>query len=504
MVFTLLSLIQAQPQKTPLVVWIVLILLFLGGISMIVYFFRRLKKVEKEPEEDWSLSRNTLFVTAPPVVKEAAVETQSAAEEKPRDSAERVERIEAAEETPAESPYEMPPFVPQTETRELASEDFTGPSLTAPEEVTPLIPAESRPAEALEQPPSPVLPAPPAHYVQETQALGSAPDEAVEPPRQREAAIFDDEVWAELEPSDSAASALRDRRDEIAGGTAGEVRAPVESEPSYRAESVEPGAFARVDRAAPRAPFEPPRIEPLSPRGNEPAPRISKPASAPAPFDAPREIEASVPPAASARRERKAAGSVLGIPAEAGVGPLILGTPRKESQELGIGGLTNYGKDTNEGGGHGGTIALVLAILLVAGALLSYFKIPSVHSRVDEVVARVRKRNPAQQAAPAASEPKARIFPARTPEVVKNMVKARGAVDNISQQELSNLYVEVSLERYDGGPPDTRNLQVTPATLAPAQRGIYELPYDGKQYRGYGITKLTSNGEEVRFIAPKQ
>src|SRR5215213_214463 len=299
MVLTLLSLIQAQPQKTPLVVWIVLILLFLGGVSMIVYFFKRLKKVEKEPEEDWSLSRNTLFVTAPRVVKEAAIETQGAPEVAPEvarvDPAERVESIEAAEEASTEGSYEVPPYVPETETRELASEDFTGPSLTAPEEVTPRVPAESRPEEAFEEPP------PPAHYLRETQALGSVPDAPVEPGREPEAAIFDDEVWAELEPSDSTASILRDGREEIAGRTAGEAHATAESEPSYRAEGVEPGAFARVERAAPRAPFEPPRIEPLSPRGNEPAPRTSKPASGPAPFDAPREIEPSVPPVPSAR-----------------------------------------------------------------------------------------------------------------------------------------------------------------------------------------------------------
>lgn len=487
MVVTLLNLIQAPPQKTSLVVWIVAVVLFLAGVSMIVYFFTRLKKVDKEPEEDWISSRNTLFVAPTGSAKEPEI---AASEAEPMRAVE--EPVEAVEEPALKEPsYEEPPFVPRSETRELASEDFTGPSVTAPEEVTPWVPTEPRPAEVIEEP---------APAERATQALGSIPSEAEpeEPAKESEAAVFDEEVWAGLEPSDQTAS-LGSVEPEA---SAPEAFARVDSDTSRA--PFEPPQIVPINR---REPFEPPRIEPLAPRGSEAAPRppvSSKQAAGeavPASLHVSQQAEPYVP---AARHDRKVAGSVLGIPVESGKGPLILGTPAKSPDELGIGGLTNYGKDTSERAGHGGTIALALAILLVAGAVLSYFYIPTVHSRVDNVVARMRGRDPvAEQAAVAASEPKARIFPARNPEVVKNTVKARGAVDNISQQTLENLSVEISLERYGGGPADTLNVQVNPTPLAPAQRGIYEFPYDGKLYRGYSIAKLTSNGEEVKFITPK-
>ncbi|HYP28456.1 MAG TPA: hypothetical protein VE262_17210 [Blastocatellia bacterium] len=485
MVLIFLNLIQAQPQPTSKVVWVVAILLFLAGVSMIVYFFTRLKRVEKEPEEDWSLSRNTLFVAPTPGAKER----EGVPGGTPEPSAEPVEsKVESSEVSALDSPDDLPPHVPYAETRELASEDFTGPTVTAPEEVTPWVPTEPRPAEVIEEP----LPS-----AEATRALGSVQEEPpVEPPRGKEegGAVFDEEVWAELGPSGSSHPA------DVEPAAFARVDESTSRAP-FEAPSIEP---VNVEPATQREPFEPPRIEPLAPRVGEAAPRLSKPVSEPVPASAhaPREVEPSIP---SVGRERKMAGSVLGISPEAAKGPLILGTPSKAPDEFGIGSLTNYGKDLNEKAGHGGTIALAVAILLVAGAVLSYFYIPAVHARVDDLVMRMRGRNPAaEQAAVIANEPKARIFPARNPEVVKNMVKARGAVDNLSKQELANLYVEVSLERYDGGPADTRNIQVNPTNLAPAQRGVYEFPYDGKQYRGYGITRLTSNGEEVKFIAPKQ
>jgi hypothetical protein len=104
-------------------------------------------------------------------------------------------------------------------------------------------------------------------------------------------------------------------------------------------------------------------------------------------------------------------------------------------------------------------------------------------------------------------KPKAQVIPSTRPEVNKNMVIARGAVDNISDEPLENLTVEVSLTRGSGGPAETRTVSVTPNPLPARERGIFEFEYDGKRdtgFVGYTITKLFSNGNEVRFRAPGQ
>src|SRR5207244_1311949 len=40
------------------------VLLFIAGVSLLVYFYRRYQRIEKEPEEDWDFSRRSLFVNA--------------------------------------------------------------------------------------------------------------------------------------------------------------------------------------------------------------------------------------------------------------------------------------------------------------------------------------------------------------------------------------------------------------------------------------------------------
>ena len=91
--------------------------------------------------------------------------------------------------------------------------------------------------------------------------------------------------------------------------------------------------------------------------------------------------------------------------------------------------------------------------------------------------------------------PKAVVYPSYRPEVNKNVVRARGAVDNISDQPLENLTIEVSLQRGGDLPPETRIVSVTPNPLPPNQRGTFEFEYDGKRdtgFAGYKITKLFS------------
>src|SRR5215212_1015863 len=67
MLLLLFSLIQSQqsPRLSPFVI-AVAVLAFIIGVSLLVYFFRRIKTSEKEAEEDWSLSRRSLFVNPEP------------------------------------------------------------------------------------------------------------------------------------------------------------------------------------------------------------------------------------------------------------------------------------------------------------------------------------------------------------------------------------------------------------------------------------------------------
>jgi hypothetical protein len=184
----------------------------------------------------------------------------------------------------------------------------------------------------------------------------------------------------------------------------------------------------------------------------------------------------------------------------------VFGEPARKPADEGIFSLSNYGKEADGEVGHGGTIALVITILVVAGAVISYLYVPSVQSRVDSFVDRVRNRDRSATASqPAVEKPRAMVFPGRN-EAVAGVMKARGAVDNVSDppETLSGLSVEVALERSDGSGPETRNVPVTPDQLQPRQRGIYEFDYDARRFMGYRVTGLTSNGTPLKFSTPGQ
>ena len=179
--------------------------------------------------------------------------------------------------------------------------------------------------------------------------------------------------------------------------------------------------------------------------------------------------------------------------------PLVLGTPVKSREEMGIGSLTGYGKVDREGG-RGGLVALLVALLIFGGAALAYFLVPSVHERVNAWIARTRGLDPNEQIS---TQPKAMIFPSRVPETDKNTVHAKGAVQNISNETLENPTLEVQLNK-SGGEIETLNIPVTPAQLAPNDQGAYAFDYDGKGITSYTIKRLLINGKEARFTAPGQ
>jgi hypothetical protein len=494
MLFLLLNLLQQARLSKVVIVGAVL--LFVAVVSLLVYFYRRYKRIEKEPEEDWDHSRRSLFVSTPP----PSPKTEEASAQQP------VAIGEPAVET-------MP--VPTGGTREFASEKQTP---SAPTTFT----AESR----VEVPtsPEPVQPVPQVETSPEERATRIlASPSPIKPVQGKESpsvpAAFDEEVWTDLE---------LEEQPPIAGEPVAET-APLQAE-------AEPPRVARVEQRSHREPFEPPRvgrithrepyetprIAPLTPREQAAVTRDLQSTPAPpvrpinsetgkaSPERETRELAAEPLVASSARvtepsiaaspAYRARAGSVLGLPAEASDQPLILGDPVRPTSDVGIGALTNYGKDVDPKGGRGGTIALIVVVLFFGGALLSYLLVPSVHSRVSALVAHVRGTD-----IPAAQTPKAQIIPSYRPEVNKNMVKARCAVDNISDAPLENLSVEISLQRGGDAPPEIRTVSVTPSPLPPGQRGTFEFEYDGKRdtgFAGYKITKLFSNGSEIKFRAP--
>jgi hypothetical protein len=471
-------------------------LLFIAGVSLLVYFYRRYRRIEKEPEEDWDLSRRSLFVNVPPP------------SQKPEEASD-------SSVVPDTATPEMTP-VQSSGTRELVSELHSQPSASIPTEPplrvdTPAPP--SAPIEAVEpaQPPH----VEPLREERLTQVLASPT--AIEPTKtaasEHEHAAFDEEVWAGLEVDEHSP----------AGGQTGEtVPLPSRADATQVARVDErshrqPFESPRIERVLHREPFEPPRIEPLTPREQAAATRslhsTSQPPT-PAPGDEANKKPArdtmifgaqpsepvvaasgtiAEPSLAGARSYKAHAGSILGLPAEASRGPLILGESVRPENEAGISALTNYGKDLSPKAGRGGTIALLIVVTLFGGGLLLYLFVPSVHSRVSAFVGRVRGTE-----TQASTKPKAQIFPSFRQEGNK----AKGAIDNLSEEPLENLEVEVSFQH--DATPEIRRAAVAPNPLPPNTRGTFEFDYDGKRDTGGKILRLLSNGSEIKFRAPSQ
>lgn len=490
MLLLLLNLLQ-QGRLSKVVI-IGAVLLFIAGVSLLVYFYRRYQRIEKEPEEEWDHSRS-LFVNAPPSpkIEDAGKATVAAAE------------VEST----------------QTATREFASPSHSQPPAASTIEPSP-VEATAQPSEHVEAAkPEPASPVALSSEEQMTQVLASpAPIELEEKKGpEHEHAAFDDDVWADLQVEEHSPAQ---------GGETSPTQAMTEQLSSARVDERshrEPFESPRIERMIHREPYESPSIEPLTPRDQDAATRdlrTAPPPKGPArdtiifgtkpserdtlPLAAEPVVAGSGriadPSIVSTRAYRTSAGSVLGLPAEASQGPLILGAPVRPANETGIGSLTDYGKDLSPKSGRGGTITLLVVLALLAGAALVYVFVPSVHSRVNAAVARVRGVD-----SPVSTKPKAQIFPSYRPEVNKNMVTARGAIDNISDEPLETLEVEISLQRGADAPPDIRRIPVTPNPLAPGARGAFEFEYDGKRdtgFVGYKITRLFSNGTEIKFRTP--
>ncbi len=556
MALTLLNLILAQmAQGIPWYVWTGAALGFVLGISLVVYFFLRLKKSDKEPEEDWTLSSRSLFANAErradevqqDEVQQDEVWEQPAAEIQ-ADETQEIEalpsRARPVQEAIARETEELSASFPE-ETAALSNDaGELEPRMT--ERLESAYPIETEQAPRVAEPEPERFIEEPPRETPATQLLGSSPPPASTPAVEtpEEDTPFDD-IWNELVREGYS----KVQTEEVEAGPRAESSQPPQAEPPpvepplVAPPLVEPPLVARVEQRPPREPFEPPRMErvrhrePFEPPVILPIEPGEHPLSEPPParparptqmaFDSRETSERKAPPEPSGiepvivepaieretepvrvsavpaqlPRGRKVSGSVLGLPSESTGGPLVFGEPAAETGT--VGSLTNYGKDLDKGGGHGGTIALLIAIILVGGGLLAYFYVPVVHARVNAFVGRMRGDDVAAREA-AARVIRAQIYPVRRPEVDKNIVKAKGAVYNITDEPLQGLTVEVTLERYDGGPADVRTVGVTPDSLVKDQQGVYEFDYDGKEFRGYRVTKLNTSNGEVRYSTPTQ
>ena len=523
----LLLLILLQERRLSPFVIIGAVLVFIAGVSLLVYFYRRYKRMEKETEDDWDAGRHSLFVKAPQIDSS----TESTAKS-----------ISAAEIEEGREPSELP--VATSGTRELAAD-------VALSSFSPVTAAEAEPQLA-------TSPAEPPIQHPAAQKPVSQPVEA-QPPVPKKPELRPTEILGSVsivEPITESSSKPEPAEDQPQYyESKPEIQPPVVTPPPpsiARVESrahLEPFEPPRIAKISEREPYEAPTIEPLKPR--EPAatralrstqiPSIDRPIpdrkkesvtqgtirlASPPPVTSSADDSAPLwgetsrlagqplaqtsgvvaEPSIPAGGLRHRTGSVLGLPAEASHRPLILGKPEREIDEVGIGALTNYGQDVGPKAGRSGSIALLSVLLVLGVALGLYFFIPSVHSRVGAFVAHLRGTD-TQAAIEAAMKPKAQVIPSTRPDVNKNLVTARGAVDNISDEPLENLSVEVSLQKAGGAPPEVRTVSVTPNPLPPGVRGAFEFEYDGKRdtgFLGYTITKLYSNGTEVRFRAPGQ
>jgi hypothetical protein len=526
MLLLLLALFQPQQPRISRVVIVGAILVFVAGVSLLVYFYRRYKRIEKEPEEDWDLSRRSLFVNVPPPAPKAAEASSPV--------------------SPVTTEISAP--VPGLQTSTGGTREFaSGIELSESTPSTTELPLETAALQESARPAQEPLPeVEPSRESRPTEVLASLPPPEPVSAEATEAASFDDEAWADLELDEQSPLV----EDETATNTS--TLQSAEPPPVARVEQRsqrEPFEAPRIQRVLHREAYETPRIEPLTPHEHAAATRelrsqrppqveqpgedrgqppqtgatgvfgsLPRPSRTATPSESPRAAgetrelaaaEASTaripgPSIAGTHAHKAATGSVLGLPAEPSYGPLILGDVVRNSSDVGIGALSNYGKDVGPKGGRGGTIALLVVVGLLGGAVLLYLFVPSVHSRVGSLIGQARGTE-AQAAREAAMKPKVQIIPSFRPEVNKNLVTARGAVDNISDEPLENLAIEVSLQRGADSPPEIRTVSVVPNPLPPNQRGTFEFEYDGKRdtgFTGYKITRVFSNGTEIKFRAP--
>ncbi len=552
MLMTLIHLLQGQASKISWLLWTAAILVFLVGLALLIYLMTRSKESDQldELEEGGSglLSREKLHAELdgkkseaqnPPLAPVATISVN----EKNADSRQTIPLFSEADfrkkadhqsaAVPLESNLES--FVetkspPPSVAEEILEEEVVPPSVQASFE------PEAEPSITVDAPPVSENRA--EEIQEESDTTPTNSQTLVEPTpviKERSTQVLTSQKAPTVEqktiPFETQEEQIYSPQEEAL--LSQKEMSLAQENSSARVDA--PLSQQRLEQTATfrREPFEPPTIEPLAPKptttqqlssqtyisaidesreakttalSSQPSQKQTVISSSEAVLPEPPILSPADFETLPLSTKRKPAGSVLGIPAETSHAPLILGQPSRAIEDKGVAALSNYDKDLDAAEtGRGGAIALLIAILLIGGAALAYYLVPAVRSRADAVIARMRGQ---QTTAPAPVEkPKAQIFPSRNPEVVKNLVKARGAVTNISEEPLEELSVEVSLDRGEGTTAETRIIPVKPTALAPQQRGLYEFEYEGGKATGfsrYRVTKLLSKNGEVKFTTPNQ
>lgn len=443
--FQLLFLIQSR--RPSWVVWGAAGLAFLVGLALLVYFVTRLRKGETEPDDGWGAAKGSLLLEGdqPPA--------------RPRDTS-----------------------VPSPLAGTLATTPSPGAAPTPSPVTTEALPVSSQHE------------APAVQASAESASAASHGDVGETAETEADSAVLDEHVWAELD-------AAKEPRPEPTETYAEPTKTPLE--PSELSAEIQPPRPAR-------ALFEPPKIEPIAPRREsyEPpailpiVPRQSSPA----------QRERGPAPSARSTFQQTSkvatAATVAGRTADTPREPIKLGSSSsgRAPGALGIGSLSNYGQPPDdESKTYTGTIALVVAVALIGGAVLAYLYVPRFHGWVDNLKMKARGETPApQETQPQA---KVKIFPQRA-QVEKNQIRASGYVfNNTADEVLKGLTVELALTKSDGS-TETVSAAVKPDELQPGQQGYagrasYEVVYDGKKYTGYKVLRVLSNGTEVSYAMVK-
>jgi hypothetical protein len=137
----------------------------------------------------------------------------------------------------------------------------------------------------------------------------------------------------------------------------------------------------------------------------------------------------------------------------------------------------------------------VLAALALTGAILAgYFMFRKSH---EEKVAATKTSQTASNRP--ALPTKAQVF-IDEPIRKGSQVTIGGRVQNISDENLSDLYVEIELEHKKDGSLEARTIQVTPGDLGPKEEGRYNLTLEGDYTNlKFRSLKTGSGSQEIGF-----
>src|SRR5262245_3117638 len=481
------TLILLQAQRPTWLVWIGAGLALLTGIVLLVYFISRVRRSEKQADEEWDRAGGLLDSAGQTDqhTKPRLKETRPVAApdlQKPPISPETFDRSPESRVATETTPHRDEPALPIAETtrpeeiqheevyhqethpREIEHEEVyhqeTHPREIEPEET---FHGEIHPEEWASSPAAPDAPAP-----------AFEPEPPTEP-------ILGDEVWAELDAGD------------VTGRPEAPEREAVVSPPRASVERFEPPTVEV--RAPGRERYEPPTIMPIVPRQGGGAPERTR-----------KTVTAQRVPVQQASRATLAS-STLGLPAEPARGPLTVQSASRVRGAQGINTLSNYGQlPEDESKSHAATITLVITVLVVAGAFLAYLYVPGFHAWVDNL--KMKARGASAEPVATSNQPKVKVLPQR-PVVEKNQVKAWGYVfNNTADEVLYSISVELGLMKPDGS-IEPVVVPVKPDELQPgppgfSNRPVFEHSYDGKKYTGYKLLRVLSNGAEVPYVAANQ